>query len=113
MVVGALVQIFRINFRYGQAVTAKMPREFEECGVLFPNVVQDSNRTEFVVGEPDDIATGAAELALQRLHALGRRVEMLLKEFLENVHEELSTVQVCTDHHKDNIMAIAERTISF
>jgi len=38
------------------------------------------------VGEPDDFAAGAAEFALQRHNALGRRVEMLLEELFENVH---------------------------
>ena len=40
-------------------------------------------------GKTDDDAPRAAELALQRLHALGRHMKVLLEEPLENVHEGL------------------------
>jgi hypothetical protein len=35
------------------------------------------------------IASRAAELALQRLHVLRRRMKMLLEEAFKNVHEKL------------------------
>ena len=37
--------------------------------------------------QPDDTASRAAELALQRLHLHDRGVEVLLKKIFENVHE--------------------------
>jgi hypothetical protein len=40
-------------------------------------------------GEADNDAPGTAELALERLNALGRRLEVLLEEAFENVHEGL------------------------
>ena len=64
-----------------------MPGKFEESDVLFAHVIQNANRAEFFAGKPDDLAPRTAELALQRLHPLDRRVEMLLKKLLENVHE--------------------------
>ena len=41
--VGALAQIFAINFRHRQTMPPKMPREFEEGDVFFTHVVQDAN----------------------------------------------------------------------
>ena len=79
--ISAVAQIFRINFRHRQTVPAKMPGEFEESNVLFAYVIQNANRAEFFAGQPDDIASRPAELALQRLHPSDGRVEMLLKEF--------------------------------
>ncbi len=74
-----MAQILGINFRHRQTVAAKMPGKFEEGDVLFAHVVQNANRAEFAAGKPDDLASRTAELALQRLHSLDRRVEMLLK----------------------------------
>ena len=64
-----------------------MPGKFEESNILFADVIQNADRAELFAGKPDDLAPRAAELALQRLHPLDRRVEMLLKELFENVHE--------------------------
>jgi hypothetical protein len=60
--------------------------EFEEGGVLFADAVENADGAVFFIGEADDFATGAAEFTLERGDALGRRVEMLLEEFFENVH---------------------------
>ena len=38
-------------------------------------------------GKPDDLAPRTAELTLQRLHPLDRRVEVLLEKSFENFHE--------------------------
>ncbi len=78
--IGAVVQIFAIDFRHGQTMPAKMPGKFKKGDVLFAHVVQNADRAESAAGQPDDLAPRAAELALQRLHLLGRRVEMLLKK---------------------------------
>jgi hypothetical protein len=61
--------------------------KFEKGDVLFSDAVQDADGGDVFVGEPDDLAAGTAELALERLNALGRCVKMLLEEFVENVHE--------------------------
>ncbi len=83
--VSTLAEVFGVNFRHGKAVAAKMFGEFEEGGVFFADAIENADGVIFFVGEPDDFAAGTAELALQRHDALGRRVEMLLEEFFENV----------------------------
>ncbi len=80
-------EVFGVNFRNGKTVAAKMFGEFEEGDVLFADAVQNADGAVFFVGEPDDLAAGTAQLALQRHDALGRCVEMLLEKFFENVHE--------------------------
>ncbi len=62
-----------------------MFRECEEGGVFFAYAIEDADGAVFFAGEPDDFAAGAAEFALQRLDVLGRCLEMLLEELLENV----------------------------
>ena len=71
-----------------------MPGKLQKSHVLFADVIKNANRAELATGEPDDLPPGAAELALQRLHQICRRVEMLLKQLLENIHEDAT---------KDNI----------
>ncbi len=66
--IGALAQIFRINFRHRQTVPAKMPGKFEESDILFAHVVQNADRAVVLAGQPDDLPPRAAQLALQRLH---------------------------------------------
>src|SRR5436309_14419046 len=60
--------------------------EFEEGGVFFADAIENADGPAFLVGQPNDFAAGAAEFALQRHDAVGRRGEMVLEEFLENVH---------------------------
>ena len=83
----AVAQIFRVNIRHRQSVPAKMPGKLKERDVLFAYVVQNSNGAELLTGQPDDFTPRTAELALKWLHPSDRRVEMLLEEFLENVHD--------------------------
>src|ERR1700687_6158433 len=85
--ISSMAQIFGINFRHRQTAAAKVPGKFEEGDILFAHVIQNANRADFFAGKPDDLAARTAELALQRLHALDRRVEMPLKEYFENFHE--------------------------
>jgi len=66
--ISAVAQVFRINFRHGQTVPAKMPGEFEESNVLFADVIENANGARPFVGQPDDIAPRTAKLALERLH---------------------------------------------
>jgi len=77
--IGAVVEVFGIDFRDGQAMAAEMFGEFEEGDVFFTDVVEDADGLVFFVGEADDFAAGAPEIALERGDALGRRVEMLLE----------------------------------
>ena len=81
-----MVEVFGVNFWDGKTVAAKMFGEFEEGGVFFADAIENADGPAFLVGQPNDFAAGAAEFALQRHDAVGRRVEMLLEEFLENVH---------------------------
>jgi hypothetical protein len=84
--IGAVGEIFGVNFRDGKAVTAKMFGEFKEGGVFFADTVENADGVVFLIGEPDDFAAGTAEFALERDDALGRCVKMLFEELLENVH---------------------------
>jgi len=79
--IGAVGQIFRVDFRHRQIVPLKMARKFEESDVLFAYVVQHTDCTMLLVGKPDNPASRSAKLPLQRLYLLRLRVEMLLEEF--------------------------------
>ena len=63
-----------------------MPREFEERGIFFADVVENPDRSIAFTMETDDAASGAAELPLQRLHAADRRVEVLLEKLRKDFH---------------------------
>ena len=62
-------------------MSAKMAGEFQESDVLFAHVVENADRADVRATQPDDLAPRAAQLPLQGLHLLHRRVEVLLKEF--------------------------------
>src|SRR5208282_643932 len=98
--ISAVAQIFGINLGHRQTVTAKVPGKFEEGDIFFTHIIENADRADFAAAataiEPDDLAPRPAELALQRLHPLNRRVEMLLEESFENFH-------VCECPPKDNI----------
>ena len=85
-----MVQVFAIDLRNGQSVAAKVAGELEEGDVLFANGVHDADGGVIAAGEAKDGAAGAAELALEGLRAFRGRVEMLLEEPLQYVHEGLS-----------------------
>src|SRR5262249_28313427 len=74
------------DFGNRQAVPAKMSREFEKSRVFFADAIQNADRAEAAAGEPYDTAPRAAELALQRQHALHRSVKALLKKFFQDIH---------------------------
>ena len=63
-----------------------MPGKFDECGVLFAHTVENADGTDVFARQPDDTASRAAELPLQRLNLHNRGVEVLLKKIFENVH---------------------------
>ncbi len=78
--VSSMIQIFGIDFWYGQTVLAKMPREFEERDVLLAHIVQNSDGGDLPARQPYNFAPRAAELPLQRLHLLHRHPEVLLEQ---------------------------------
>ena len=84
--IGAVIEVFGINFGHRQAMAAKMFGEFNEGNIFFTPAIKNSDGAGFAAGESDDFAAGAAEIALKRLNVRGQRVEMLFEEFLENVH---------------------------
>jgi hypothetical protein len=84
--IGAVGEVFGVDFRHGEAVAAKMFGEGEEGGVLFADAVEDANGGGFFVRKADDFAAGTPEFSLEREDMLGRSVEMLLEELFENVH---------------------------
>ena len=61
-------------------MAAKMAGKLEKGDILLAHGVENADGALPRAGKPDDDAPRAAELALQRLHALGRRLEMLLEE---------------------------------
>ncbi len=78
--VGVLGQIFSVNLGNRQSVATKMPGEFQECEVLFPDRILNSNGAERTAGEAHDGPPGAAELALKRPYLLRQMMKMLLKQ---------------------------------
>src|ERR1039458_5865410 len=71
-------------------MAAKVTRKFQEGDVLFAHIVENADRADLLAGKPDDLSPRTAELALQRLRPLHRRVEMPLKQSVENFHLGIS-----------------------
>ena len=63
-----------------------MAGELNECNVLFADIVKDSDRRLLSASQPENCSSGAAQFSLNRLDLLHRRVEMLLKQLLEDFH---------------------------
>ncbi len=70
--VHAPVEVFGVNRRDGQSVTAKVSGEFQERRVLAVNAVHDADGARDVVTETEDSSTRTAELSLQCIDAIGR-----------------------------------------
>ena len=92
-----MVEIFAVDFGDGKRVAAKVAGEFEEGDVFFADVIEDADGGGVGGGEADDLASGASQLALQRLDAIGASVKMLFEKLLENVHRGAGC------RNKDNI----------
>src|SRR6202040_170087 len=90
--ISAMIQIFAIDFRDREPVAAKMLGKLQKRHVLFTHAIQNANRGPLFAGKPDDLPPRTAKLALQRLNPLHRRAKMLLKEPVENVHEQVFQV---------------------
>src|SRR5215467_6110481 len=84
--ISAVIEIFCVNLRHGQAIAAKMFRELEKSGVFFAASIENANSAHALIREADDLAAGGAEVALQRLNPRGSGVEMLPKKLFENVY---------------------------
>src|SRR5262249_40082593 len=82
-----MAQVLAINLRHRQTMATEMPGEFKESSVLFANAEKNADRGGSASDERDDLSTGTAELALQWLDLLDRRVKMFFKKLLQNVHE--------------------------
>ena len=78
--IGAMIQIFGVDFWDGEIVFAKMLGEGEEGGVFFADVVEDANGGAGAGSEADDFAAGAAEFALEGSDTVVGGVEVLLEE---------------------------------
>jgi hypothetical protein len=64
-----------------------MPRKFQKRDIFLAPVIEHSNRAHLFVADPYEFAPRAAQLSVKRLHPPRRRVEMPLKKFFENVHQ--------------------------
>jgi hypothetical protein len=84
--IGAVGEVFGVDFGNGEAVAVKMFGEFEEGGVFFADTIEDADGGGFFVGEADDFSAGAAKVALERDDARGRGVEVVLEESFEHFY---------------------------
>ena len=66
---------------------AKVSRKFDEGDIFFPHRVQNADGNIRLAGQPDDAASRTTKLAVQRLDLHDGRMEVLLKQRFENVHE--------------------------
>jgi hypothetical protein len=78
--IGAVSEIFGVDFGDGEAVAAEMFGKFQEGDIFFADSVENADGMILIVGKADYFAAGAAEVALERDDALCGRVEVLLKE---------------------------------
>jgi len=85
--------------------------EGEEGGVFFTHVVENADGGGSVVREANDFAARASEFALKRQDARGGRVEMLLEEVFENVHENEFRYAALKYERSRAISSIAETGI--
>ena len=75
-------EIVGINFRDREAVTEKVAGEFEERRVLFPDVVEDTNRFVARTCQADDLTARTAKFSLKGGDARGRFVNVQVEETL-------------------------------
>lgn len=78
--IGAVIEIFGVDFWDGEIVAAEMFGEGEESGVFFADVVENADGGAGTGGEADDFAAGAAEFALEGSDSLDGGVEVVLEE---------------------------------
>ena len=65
---------------------SKVSRKFEDRRVLLADTIQNANCANPSARQPDNLPPRTAQLPLQRLHSLDRRMEVLLEELFENIH---------------------------
>ena len=93
--VSPVIEVFRIDLRHRQAMPAKVAGKFKKRGVLFANVIQNSDRADrlrlvpasVLAGQANDFSPRTSQLSLQSLNPRDRRMEVLLEKMLEKVHE--------------------------
>ncbi len=78
--VGALGKVFGINCGDRKAVVTEVAGELEERDVFFAHAGEDANGGVGARGEADNCAARSAKLALEGLHGVRRRMEVLLEE---------------------------------
>jgi hypothetical protein len=83
----SLSQIFAVDFRNRKPVLAKVPRELQECNILFTNSVEYPDRGLATAREPDNLAPRSPKFTLDGVYLLNRNVKVLFEEFAEDVHE--------------------------
>jgi len=76
--------------------------------VLFAHPVQNADGADLFIGKANDLAARAAELSLERLDAPGRRVEMLLEEFLRTFMNIISSRSVLANPQNQLLFNIAD-----
>jgi hypothetical protein len=83
--IGAVVEVFGVDFGDGEIVAAEMFGEGEEGGVFFADVVEDADGGAPAGSEADDFSAGATEFALERLDVFDGGAEVLFEESFEKV----------------------------
>ena len=61
--------------------------EREERRVFFTHTIENANGARRGVGKANNLASGATQFTLHRLHALGSGVKVRFKKCFQNVHE--------------------------
>jgi hypothetical protein len=84
--VSTMFEVFAVDLGHRQTVLPEVPREFKKRDILFANPIENADRALSLSGQPDDPATRPAQFALHWLDLFDRKMEVLLKLFLENVH---------------------------
>ena len=90
-------------------MTAEMAGKLKKGDVFFAHRVENTDGALPRAGKPDDGASRAAELALERPHLLGWKPVMLLEEPFENVHESFRSFWSRFDNDSDAGEADARR----
>jgi len=67
-------------------MTAKMAGELEKGNILFAHRIENPDGGLSPSGKADNDSARAAELPLERLNALRRRLKVLFEEAFENFH---------------------------
>src|SRR5215469_5776099 len=81
-----MLEVLAVDLGHRQAVLSEVSGEFKKGDILFANPVDNADRALSLSDQPYDPASRPPEFALDWLDLFDRKMEMLLKQFLENVH---------------------------